>query len=148
MTATGTCDNPMCSCTPCTCDQCRCGAARLGELERRVMDILWEAPSREVTGRDVADVLPEYAYTTVATILDRLAHKGFLHRRLDGRVIRFAAIGTQGAHTAALMHEALAVGRDPDAALVRFAETLSARDAEVLRRALGGSGGSTPGTDR
>ncbi len=100
------------------------------------MDILWKEPDRELTGRDVANVLPDYAYTTVATILDRLVHKGLVRRRMDGRAIQFAAIGTRGAHTAVLMHDALAAGEDPDAALVRFAETLSRSEAAVLRRAL------------
>lgn len=100
------------------------------------MEILWERSDGEVTVRDVADVLSDYAYTTVATVLDRLVHKGMVRRRKDGRTIRFTSIGTPGAHTALLMHEALAVDRDADAALVRFAETLSPSEAAVLRRAL------------
>ena len=86
--------------------------------------------------RDVADVLPDYAYTTVATVLDRLVHKGLVQRRMDGRTIQFTGVGTPGTHTAVLMHEALAVDRDTDAALLRFAETLSPSEAAVLRRAL------------
>ncbi len=137
MSATTTCDNPRCSCESCTCTDCTCGGARLGELERRVIDILWEAPGRELTGRDVADVLPDYAYTTVATVLDRLARKGLVRRRRDGRTIRFVATGTGATHTAVLMHEALEATSDPGAALVRFTETISPEEAEVLRRALG-----------
>jgi predicted transcriptional regulator len=72
------------------------------------MEILWEAADSEVTGRKVADELPEYAYTTIATVLDRLAHKGVVKRRMDGRTIRFTAIGSKGAHTAVLMYHALA----------------------------------------
>ena len=136
MGTTTTCDNPMCACDPCTCDHCHCGAARLGELERRVMDALWAKPDRELTGRDVAEALTGYAYTTVATVLDRLVHKGLVHRRMDGRTIRFAAIGTRGAHTAVLMHDALAADGDTDAALVRFVETLSQPETKVLRKAL------------
>jgi predicted transcriptional regulator len=136
MSATTKCENPMCSCDPCTCENCSCGVARLGELERRVMDILWVEPDREMTVREVADVLPDYAYTTVATILDRLARKGLVRRRMDGRVIQFTTIGTRGAHTAVLMHEALAVESNPDSALAHFAETLSHSEAAVLRRAL------------
>lgn len=134
------CDNPMCSCDPCTCSECGCGVIKLGTSERRVMDILWEEPLKELTGRDVADALPEYAYTTLATVLDRLVHKGLVRRRMDGRVIRFTAIGTRSTHTAVLMYQALAVGGDPDpgAALVRFAETLSASEASILRHALNG----------
>jgi predicted transcriptional regulator len=136
MDDTTTCDNPMCSCDPCTCDSCTCGVARLGELERRVMTILWGQGEGEVAGRQVADGLPEYAYTTVATVLDRLVHKGLVRRRMDGRSIRFAANGTQGAHTAVLMREALTHGRDPGAALAHFAEILSPEEAAVLRTSL------------
>ena len=84
------CDNPLCSCDPCTCATCACGVARLGELERRVMDILWEQPTRELTVRDVAELLPESAYTTVATVLDRLVHKDLVRRRMDRGSIQFA----------------------------------------------------------
>src|ERR1700722_3924961 len=138
MAETTTCENPMCSCDPCSCSTCSCGAAKLGELERRVMDILWDQHDGELTGRDVADVFPEHAYTTVATVLDRLVHKGLVRRRMDGRLIRFAAVGSPGAHTAVLMHEALAAGHDPDSALMRFAETLSPEEIAILRRSLDG----------
>ncbi|MGO8871399.1 MAG: BlaI/MecI/CopY family transcriptional regulator [Acidimicrobiales bacterium] len=128
----------MCACEPCTCDNCNCGVARLGDLERRVMEILWERPDGELTVRDVTQVLPDYAYTTVATVLDRLVHKGLVHRRMDGRTIQFTAVGTGDAHTAVLMHEALAAARDPDAALVCFAGSLSHSQALSLRRTLNG----------
>jgi len=136
MAKTTTCDNPMCSCDPCTCETCACGVARLGELERRVMTLLWEQGDDELTGRQVAEVLPDHAYTTVATVLDRLVHKGLVRRRMDGRAIRFAAIGTQGAHTAVLMHEALSHGHDPSAALAHFAEILSPEEVAALRTSL------------
>ena len=136
MSASTTCDNPRCACDPCTCADCRCGVATLGDLERRVIDVLWEEPGREMTGRDVADSFPDYAYTTVATILDRLAHKGLVSRRMDGRVIRFSSTGTRSDHAAQLMHEALAVARDANAVLVSFAETLSRSESDVLRQAL------------
>jgi predicted transcriptional regulator len=130
------CDNPMCSCDPCGCASCACGATRLGDLERRVMDILWEQPTREMTGRDVADTLPESAYTTVATVLDRLVHKGLVRRRMDRGAIQFATVGTRAAYTAVLMRDALAADREPESALVRFAETLSPAEAAILRDSL------------
>ncbi len=89
-----------------------------------------------MTGRQVADQLSEYAYTTVATVLERLTHKGLVTRRMDGRTIRFVAIGSKGAHTAVLMHHALSADSDPDSALVRFAENLSDGEVAVLRKAL------------
>jgi hypothetical protein len=49
----------------------------------------------------------------------------------------FTAVGTPGAHTAILMHEALAIGGDDrESALVRFVETLSPDEAAVLTRTL------------
>jgi len=128
----------MCSCDPCLCEagECACGSARLGDLERRVIDVLWEVPGRELTGRDVANVLRGYAYTTVATVLDRLVNKKLVRRRLDGRTIRFAATGSEATLAATIMREALGSTRDPDAALVRFAEGVSPSEADLLRRAL------------
>jgi predicted transcriptional regulator len=121
--------------------------ATLGELERAVMETLWEVPDRELTGRNVFDLLPGYAYTTVATVLDRLVHKGLVRRRMDGRKIRFAATGTRADHTAGLMHDVLVVANDPDAALVSFAGTLSRTEAAILRRALPKSGRRTHRAD-
>jgi predicted transcriptional regulator len=136
MSETVTCDNRRCSCDQCTCAECKCGVATLGELERQVMDVLWGEPGRELTGRDVVKVLPGHAYTTVATVLDRLAHKGLVRRTRGGRAIRFTATDTRAAHTAELMHEAMLVARDPDAVLARFAETVTREEAAVLRHAL------------
>jgi len=145
MRATTTCENPKCSCDPCTCADCGCGAASLGELERRVIDVLWEEPRRERSGRDVADVLPGYAYTTLSTVLDRLTQKGLVTRRMDGRTIRFAATGTRADHTADVMHDALVTAREPESTLVRFTETLSPAEADILRRALDELDGRRPG---
>jgi Penicillinase repressor len=64
-----------CSCPSCSCTDSCDGVAKLGELERQVMNLFWEEPGRELSGREVADLLPEYAYTTVATILDRLKQR-------------------------------------------------------------------------
>ncbi len=136
MSTTKTCDNPKCTCEVCTCAACGCGVARPGEAELRVMEILWSAPDREMTGRDVADLLPNYAYTTVATMLDRLVHKNLASRRLEGRTIRFTATGTRAEHAAQLMHETLATNREPKAVLLRFATTMSRSEAAILRQAL------------
>ncbi len=135
MSSKTTCDNPKCSCDPCTCGACKCGAG-LGELERRVMEILWAEPSTSVSGRDVANQLPDYAYTTVATILERLVRKGFAHREMVGRTVRFTATTSRASHTASAMYEVLGTTADPDDALARFAETLSISEAEVLRQRL------------
>ncbi|OGH20763.1 MAG: hypothetical protein A3D74_05560 [Candidatus Levybacteria bacterium RIFCSPHIGHO2_02_FULL_37_13] len=54
----------------------------LGELEKQIMDIVWEC--NECSGRDVLTKLKKnrkLAYTTVATILQRLYEKGLLIRK-------------------------------------------------------------------
>ncbi len=113
---------------------------RLGELERKVMEELWSAMGRERTVREVAEELPTHAYTTVMTVLDRLEKKGLVRRLRDGRAHRYSAIASREEYTAELMHEALVGSSDRDAALVRFAETVSAQEAAVLRQALGSEG--------
>ena len=100
------------------------------------MEVLWTSATAEVTVREVNAALPRYAYTTLATVLDRLVTKGVLRSRLTGHTKRYVAVGTRGAHTAVLMHEALAVDDDPEAALRRFAGTLDDHQQAVLREAL------------
>ncbi len=54
----------------------------LGELEQKIMDIVWEC--RNCSARDVLIKLErdkKLAYTTVATILQRLHDKGLLTRK-------------------------------------------------------------------
>ena len=58
-----------------------------GELEQAVMDILWSR-AESLSVRDVHDLISaerDLAYTTVMTVLDRLAKKGLVLRNLDGR---------------------------------------------------------------
>lgn len=64
----------------------------LGDLERRVMDAVWDHPPGTV--RDVADRMradTDRAYTTVMTTLDRLFKKGLLLREKDGIAWRYRA---------------------------------------------------------
>ncbi|HEX3947046.1 MAG TPA: BlaI/MecI/CopY family transcriptional regulator [Acidimicrobiales bacterium] len=110
--------------------------ASLGELERKVMEVLWEDPTADATVREVATHLPGYAYTTVLTVLDRLCHKALVTRTKDGRAFRYAAASSREEYTAELMREALGAAADREAVLVRFAETVSPDEADALRRAL------------
>jgi predicted transcriptional regulator len=109
---------------------------RLGDLERKVMDVLWNSAERPLTGREVADQLPDRAYTTVLTILERLRRKGMVRRTTAGRAHRFAASATRESYMAELMIDAMGDSRDRGAVLVRFAESVSSDEAQVLRRAL------------
>ncbi|MGN9774353.1 BlaI/MecI/CopY family transcriptional regulator [Micromonospora sp. H33] len=119
---------------------------RLGDLERAVMDVLWDsvpATSNGVTVREVADALAgrELAYTTVMTVLDRLAGKGMVQREREGRAWRYRAAASREAHIAQLMLDALDLGGSRDAALVRFARSVTGTEADVLRAALSAEAG-------
>ncbi|MEU7751040.1 BlaI/MecI/CopY family transcriptional regulator [Micromonospora sp. NPDC049101] len=119
---------------------------RLGDLERAVMDVLWDVvpgTSDGVTVREVADALDgrELAYTTVMTVLDRLAGKGMVQREREGRAWRYRPTASREAHIAQLMLDALDLGGSRDAALVRFARSVTGTEAEVLRAALGHEAG-------
>lgn len=62
----------------------------LGELESKVMAIVWEQSS--CSAKEVLETLEpsgKHAYTTVATILHRLCQKGLLTRRRRGKAFLY-----------------------------------------------------------
>lgn len=110
---------------------------RLGDLERAIMDVLW-GTGVSLTVREVSARLTErdLAHTTVMTVLDRLAKKGFARRERDGRAWRYRPAATREAYVTELMLTALEQTGDRSAALARFAKSVSGAEASVLRGAL------------
>lgn len=112
----------------------------LGQLERAVMEALWgmadSSPASTFTARDVATTLPNHAYTTVLTVLDRLTKKGLVERIRDGRSHHYRPTSSRESYIAQLMHEALAATSDRQAALVHFARTVPSEEAAVLSEVL------------
>ena len=110
---------------------------RLGDLERAIMDVLWGTP-QSLTVREVSAQLTErdLAHTTVMTVLDRLAKKGFARRERDGRAWRYRPSATREAYVTELMLTALDQTGDRSAALARFAKSVSGAEASALRGAL------------
>lgn len=114
----------------------------LGELERTVMEVLWarvDAGQGAATAREVGRALADerdLAHTTVMTVLDRLAKKGFLQRERDGRAWRYRPLASREGYVTELMLGALDLTGDRSAALAHFARSMSGDEAEVLRRAL------------
>ena len=79
------------------------------------------------------------------TVLDRLAGKGMVQREREGRAWRYRPAASREAHIAQLMLDALDLGGSRDAALVRFARSVTGTEAEVLRAALSAEAGlATP----
>jgi predicted transcriptional regulator len=111
----------------------------LGPLESGVMEILWRA-GEPATVRDVVDRLNEdrtvpLAYTTVMTVLTRLAGKGILVREPRGRGYVYAPAVADAADIA--VRGVLA--EFGDAALARFVDRVEL-DAPLrarLRRLMG-----------
>lgn len=94
----------------------------LGDLEREVMTQLWDAGA-PLTVRQVHERLSrdrDLAYTTVMTVLDRLAKKGVVHQQRADRAYRYVPAQTREQMTAALMMDALGESPDRDAALAYF----------------------------
>jgi predicted transcriptional regulator len=117
----------------------------LGELERAVMAQLWAAPG-PLTVREVHDRLDrELAYTTVMTVLGRLAKKGVVRQERDGKAYRYAAASTREQLAASLMLDALGdVGEDRTAALEAFVDRVGPEEAAALRAALQAGPAASP----
>ncbi|WP_206448487.1 BlaI/MecI/CopY family transcriptional regulator [Agrococcus sp. KRD186] len=117
--------------------------ATLGELERAVMDAVWDAAvplsaydvqaSLEAAGRPLAA-------TTLLTVLSRLEKKGFVASDRSSRPHRYTAVAARADHVAELMHEVLGESRDRSAVLARFVGSVSDEDAAVLRELLRSAG--------
>jgi predicted transcriptional regulator len=111
------------------------------------MGHLWADKSGErwFTVREVHEELArerEIAYTTVMTVLQRLAKKRLVLEAKEGRAYLYRATSSISAVTADLMHDALqeAGSADRAAALTRFVEAASPAEVAILRRALAARG--------
>ena len=110
----------------------------LGDLERLVMEQLWAA-DEPLTVREVHERLAgtrELAYTTVMTVLDRLAKKKLTERDRDGKAWRYKAAAPRAEMAADLMMDALDRAGNRREALVLFVDQVSTEEAALLREAL------------
>ncbi len=114
---------------------------RLGDLERAVMDHLWDTDEPQ-TVREVREALcsrREMAYTTIMTVLHRLARKSLVDQIREDRAFRYAPTHGRDELVARLMVDALDQVADRDgrqAALVHFVERVGVDETDALRRAL------------
>jgi predicted transcriptional regulator len=105
------------------------------------MDHLWDAATPQ-TVRQVHEALSAHrdlAYTTIMTVLQRLARKDLVVQIRDDRAHQYAPVHSRDELVAGLMVDALDQAADPGgrhAALVHFVERVGADEADALRRAL------------
>jgi predicted transcriptional regulator len=99
----------------------------LGDLEREVMTVPWDA-TEPLTVRQVHEALSrdrDLAYTTVMTVLDRLAKKSVVVQQKADRAYKYAPAQSREEMTASVMLDALSASPDQDAALAYFVGQLS-----------------------
>lgn len=113
----------------------------LGDLERAVMDTLWASPTPQTVRQVHAELSKtrSLAYTTVMTVLQRLAKKDLVTQIRDDRAHRYTATRPREDLVASLMVDALRGADAPGsrhAALVSFVGRVGADEAAALREAL------------
>ena len=119
-------------------------APRLGDLERSVMEQLWDLAARGTRPRVPVSATCSrrspaergLAYTTVMTVLDRLSKKGLVTRERDGRAWRYTPAGTRESLTAETMRASLDDVTDRRAALLHFLDGATPEEIDDLRAAL------------
>lgn len=122
-------------------------APRLGDLERVVMERLWDAATAAggnasgCTVREVHESIEQdrdIAYTTVMTVLDRLAKKQLVTRERDGRAWRYLPADSREVMTARTMRRTLddMEVTDRRAALLHFLDGASTDEIADLKAAL------------
>lgn len=111
---------------------------QLGELERAVLQTLWEC-AEPLSVRDVLARLrrrPAPAYTTILTVLDRLHDKDLVAREKEGKAFRYKArvtregwVGEQAARVLTAVD-----GPPNQAVLVAFLDSAERVQPEVIER--------------
>lgn len=108
-----------------------------GELQGQIMAGLWRLGEGSV--EEVRSALPSRyrsAYTTVQTVLNRLAERGLLERRKDGRNFVYRPLLTEAEYVSQLIQGTLA-GASADArqaALASLVGTMGKTEISELQR--------------
>lgn len=107
----------------------------LGDLEAEIMECMWELGSASV--REVHECLVEkreIAYTTVMTVMSRLAEKGMLQRRQQGRAYLYAPLESRDAFCTNVVRRVMdgLFGGAGGPVLAHFVENLTETDSAEL----------------
>lgn len=107
----------------------------MGDLEAEILECMWDLGSASV--KDVHECLlerREIAYTTVMTVMSRLAAKGLLVSRPEGRAYVYEATAKREDFCAGVVRDFMSgVLADADrAVLTQFVESVTESDVEQL----------------
>ena len=107
----------------------------MGDLEAEIMECVWDLGSASV--KDVHECLlerREIAYTTVMTVMSRLAAKGLLVSRQVGRAYVYEAAAGREEFCAGIVRDFMSgVLADANrAVLAQFVDSVTERDVEQL----------------
>lgn len=107
----------------------------LSELQLDVMQAIWEAGDASTTDVQRALASRELAYTTVATLLDRLAERGLLSVDRSGREKRFRPEVAEAEVRRSMVGGLLSrlFGGDPGALMAHLVEERGVDAAELDR---------------
>lgn len=108
-----------------------------GDLQKEVMRVLWSESPLSV--EEVRQKLPRSrgsAYTTVQTVLNRLAERGLVSRNTGNRAIRYRPAFSESDHLSMTIRGTLAGASEQAraAALANLVGDLDAQDLEKIRR--------------
>lgn len=114
----------------------RCGIRRfLGDLEADILELLWKNSPASV--HDIHTILcdkKDLAYTTVMTVMTRLADKGLLSKEKDGKQFIYSPALTRTELSGSFVTSALSnLGNDLSIpALAHFVQGISSEDEALL----------------
>lgn len=109
----------------------------LGNLEARVMDVLW-ATTDALSVRDILDRMPDssYAYTTILTVVTHLHEKEWVARIKHRRAYLYRPVHSRAEATSLMLREIIDASKDPEAVLLHFARTVTDTESQALQRGL------------
>jgi predicted transcriptional regulator len=107
----------------------------LGDLEAEIMECMWDLGSGTV--REVHECLllrRDIAYTTVMTVMSRLAEKHLLERRPEGRAYVYSPVETRDAFCTGVVKNVVSglFGTVNRPVLTHFVESLTEEDHAQL----------------
>jgi predicted transcriptional regulator len=107
-----------------------------GSLERDVLMVLWQSNGPLLPAEVQEQLKSDLAYTSVATILNRLQAKGLVSRTARGRAYAYDACVDESELATRRINDILAGADDRTAVLAGFIGALPKRERSALRALL------------